>query len=103
LIDGSSVCALKLLRIDVNFLLNNEVEAWTGFNEFVQYQRTVAALCVTNDSAERAIGLTTELNNNPRTKDEEEFQKLIQIGEENRERVNSPIIIEYNLKLFEKI
>jgi hypothetical protein len=45
---------------------------------------TVVALKVTNDGAERGIALITELNSHPLTRDEIEFQRIIQVVEEDR-------------------
>jgi hypothetical protein len=46
---------------------------------YLTMKKTVHGLKVVNDMAERAIAVMTEYNENPRTKNENEMQDLLQV------------------------
>jgi hypothetical protein len=84
LVDQSSICALRLLKVDTNLVLNTDPGEWAKNPTFAAYRQSMAALKATNDGAERGIALVTELNSSPLTRDETEFQRIIQVIEEDR-------------------
>jgi hypothetical protein len=80
LVNGSSVTTLDVLGFDTEFLLRTNPSSWAG-NEHYEKMRTKAkAIRVTNDVAERAIGMMTTFNNDPRTHDEETMQNILQVS-----------------------
>jgi len=95
LVDATSICALRHLKIDT-FLLNSNPEEWPTAPEYLSCRKTIESLKVVNDGAERGIALATELNAKPLTRDENQFQKLVQCIEDNRKRfpgVNKSIFV----------
>ncbi len=97
LVDGSSICALRVLGIDVGFI-QSKPETWKDSESYNRFSERVKSLAVTNDAAERAIALMTDVNNSPRSRDENELQKSIQIIEDHRQRFPN-----HNKSFFENI
>jgi hypothetical protein len=69
-------------------MLKMDPKDWRGKPEFEIHLnlKSVRSLKVLNDGAERGIALVSELNSKPLTRNEDEFQKIIQIIEHNRRR-----------------
>jgi hypothetical protein len=86
LLDCSSICALRQLGVDTEFLLNTDPVEWKGADEYENCRQRLLTLKVVNDGAERGIALVSELNTKMLTRDECEFQRLIQVIEDNRQR-----------------
>jgi hypothetical protein len=87
LVDQTSICALRLLKIDTNLVLSTDPGEWPESPTFEAYRQSMAALKVTNDGVEKGIALVAELNSHPLTRDENdeiEFQRIIQVIEEDR-------------------
>jgi hypothetical protein len=87
LVDSTSVCALRALKVDLNIILHEDPTEW---NDRLQYLKTVEeirSLKVVNDTAERAIKLITQCSSARPTKNETELQKIVQIIEDNRKRL----------------
>jgi hypothetical protein len=87
LVDASSICALRLLVGDTDFILKMDPSLWADDHKYEILQKSVQSLSAVNDVAERSIALVTELNESPLTRNEEEFQKVIQVVEDNRRRL----------------
>jgi hypothetical protein len=84
LVDQTSICALRLLKMDTNLVLSTDPGEWPESSTFEAYRQSMATLKVTNDGAERGITLVTELNSHPLTRVEIDFQRIIQVIEEDR-------------------
>jgi len=86
LVDPSSISAMKLLKLDIEFLLNTDPENWTNSQEYIQMKAVIDKLRVVNDSAERAIALATNFNNRL-TKNENSLQQVLQVVSDSRKRL----------------
>ena len=84
LVTSASTTALRSLRVDVDFLFDNDPSVWNDSPIFLKAKAIVDSLQVVNDSAERSGALTF---NESITKTESEMQKLIQVVEDHRKRV----------------
>lgn len=65
--------------------LDEDVELWSNSESFKECSEFFKKLKVTNDVAERGVSLLEEYNE-CLTKDEEQFQYLLQIVREHRKR-----------------
>lgn len=74
----------EVLPLDSSFLAKN-VDLWEEINSFQEAKKTVTALKVVNDSAERGIALATTFNYSL-TKHEDQKQFLFQVVEGHRKR-----------------
>jgi hypothetical protein len=84
-LNGTSLAALRLLKLDIDFLLESSPKTWPESEDYAAMNETIKAIAVTNDSAERAMALITEFNDSS-TRDEENKQFLLQNIEENRRK-----------------
>jgi hypothetical protein len=75
-VDLSSDCALKSLRIDVNYILTSDPENWSQLSEYQEARKIVRNLKVVNDPAERKIELITDFNGFKLFVTDNVFQKL---------------------------
>jgi hypothetical protein len=89
LVDASSICALQLLKVDLDLILYKDPSTWEEHQSYKDAVAFVASISVVNDMAERAIKLITECNSHKRTKNEAELQKIVQSIEDNRKRLSS--------------
>ena len=87
-IGPSSHFFFDALQLDLSFL-KEEVEKWSDLLSYQAAMKTVRALKVVNDSAERGIALATAFNSTL-TKQEEQKQYLFQIVESHRQRFPNP-------------
>jgi hypothetical protein len=62
LVDQTSICALRLLKIDTNLVLSTCPGEWPESPTFEAYRQSMVALKVTNDGAERGKALVTGSN-----------------------------------------
>jgi hypothetical protein len=88
LVDSTSTSAMRSLGIEEHFLLETDPDLWTESEQFRNYRERIKSIAVTNDVAERAIGLITNLTKDPRTRNENELQRTIQVVEENRRNID---------------
>ena len=86
LVNSASICALRSLKINIDFVLNNEPETWKNLPNYQKAKTIVDCLKVVNDSAERSVSLMSAFNESI-TKNEKEMQKLLQVVEDHRKRV----------------
>jgi len=86
LVTSASTTALRSLRVDVDFLFDNDPSVWNDSPIFLKAKAIVDSLQVVNDSAERSVALMSTFNESI-TKTESEMQKLIQVVEDHRKRV----------------
>lgn len=75
----------KALGVEPTFL-KDPVEAWGDNPEFIKLKALAEGLSVTNDCAERALGLLTEFSIDRVTRDEGQRQHLLQVVKEIRKR-----------------
>ncbi len=87
LVDSSSICAMTSLHLDTEFLLRTDPSGWPNAKQYENCRQNAASLSATNDTAERAIALMTDLSKCPLTHDENELQKIVQVVEDNRKRI----------------
>jgi hypothetical protein len=78
-VDNSSVITLQILGFDTELLLTTDPATWPQNKDYAAMQKTVSGLKVTNDAAERAIGMMNEFNRDPRTHCEETIQNILQV------------------------
>ena len=86
LITSSSTAAMNLLGLDITVLAANDPQTWSDIPSFQQAATLVKSLKVVNDAAERTIALMSTFNQSI-TRRESEMQKLIQVIEDNRQRI----------------
>jgi hypothetical protein len=86
LVDNSSICALRQLKVDTEFILKTDPDEWDDSENYALYRQSMLSLKVINDGAERGIALVSELNSKLLTRDEDEFQRIVQVVEENRKK-----------------
>jgi hypothetical protein len=89
LVDESSICALKALKIDTEFILKTHPATWTNSAAFHHQKTVISSLKVVNDVAERSVALMTMCNQSHRTHDETEMQKVIHVIDDNRHRISN--------------
>jgi hypothetical protein len=97
LVDGTSIAAMKLLKLDTDFLINTNPRYWAELEKFTNMKRTIDNLKVVNDVAERAVALATSYNQSI-THDEEQYQTTLQVVADNRKRLkneNKETILSY--------
>lgn len=85
-VDGSSMAALKSLKLDIQFMFNHDASHWKNLEEYKTAKKIVDSLPVVNDCAERALKLATDFNESL-TSSETEKQRTIHVIEENRKRL----------------
>jgi hypothetical protein len=78
-INGTSINTLTLLGFDVDLLIKNHPGTWQESQAYQTMKLQVQALKVVNDPAERGIALMSKYNEDPRTKDEQEMQNMLQV------------------------
>lgn len=88
LVDASSMSALKSLKIDIQFMFDNDVADWKNLDSYKSAKTIVDSLQVVNDCAERTLKLMTDFNDSFTSK-EPEMQRAIQVIEDNRKRIPS--------------
>ena len=88
LVDSSSVPALRYIGIDVNAFFNKDPDIWSSCPAYTEACSIINSFKVVNDAAERAIALMTTFNQS-RTTSKNGMQNLIQVVEENRQRIPS--------------
>jgi hypothetical protein len=76
LVDGTSIAAMKLLKLDTDFLINTNPRYWAESEKFKDMKRTLDNLKVINDVAERAVALATSYNQSL-NHDEERYQTKV--------------------------
>ena len=78
LVGPNSFVLFELIKIKPDFL---EIPAkdWEGNPSFINIKGAISHLKVTNDTAERALGLVTTFNDNTITKDPEQKQFLYRV------------------------
>jgi hypothetical protein len=86
LVTGTTVAVLRHLNMDMRLLLTINPENWEASPRFLRMKQDIKSITVVNDSAERAMALMTEFNDTL-TKNESEKQMLLQVVEENRQRI----------------
>jgi len=86
LITSSSTAAMSSLGLDVGILAANVPETWNDIPSFQHTATVVNSIKVVNDVAERSVALMSSFNQSI-TKKEAEMQKLIQVVEDNRQRI----------------
>lgn len=86
LMDSSSICALNPLRIDVEFFLNNDPEAWDANQKFEDVKQIVSSSRILNVFTGRSVSLMSDFNESL-TKSEVTKQKMINVVEEHRKRI----------------
>jgi hypothetical protein len=87
LVSSASIATFELLGLDAQFMTSTRPSAWKNDERFHQMKAKVQALKVVNDTAERAIGFVAKHNADPRTRNEETFQKILQSAESHCHRV----------------
>ena len=88
LVDDGSWLIFDLMKMDAKQWLERPVSEWEAHRDYVRYCDFVRAAKVTNDVAERAIGLIQDFANTV-TKDEDQLQWLLQLVEAHRRKVSS--------------
>lgn len=86
LVKPSSMAALKSLRIDIDFLFSADPSEWNDIPQYIEAKSHINSLKVVNDTAERSVALMATFNESI-TKKEDEMQRLIQVVQDNRQRV----------------
>ena len=86
LITSSSTAAMNLFGLDITVLATNDPQTWNDIPSFQQAARVVKSIKVVNDAAERSVALMSTFNQSI-TRREAEMQKLIQVVEDNRQRI----------------
>ncbi|XP_037030592.1 uncharacterized protein LOC119070384 [Bradysia coprophila] len=86
LVGPSSMTVLKSLKINVDFMFQNEVKKWKELAEYRKAKEIVDSFKVVNDTAERALKIMTDFNESLTFK-EENKQNSIQVVEDNRKRI----------------
>ncbi|KAJ6648133.1 hypothetical protein Bhyg_03358 [Pseudolycoriella hygida] len=84
LVGPSSMTVLKSLKIDIDFMFENDVRNWKHIDECGKAKEIVDSFKVVNDTAERALKMMTDFNQSL-THNEEGKQDLLQVVEDNRE------------------
>lgn len=88
LVGSASLSALKSLRVDIQFMFDFNAAEWNNLQEYKDAKKVVDSLKVVNDIAERSLKLMTDINGK-HTKNENGTQQLIQVIQDNRNRVSS--------------
>nr|XP_047145056.1 uncharacterized protein LOC124818345 [Hydra vulgaris] len=86
LVTSVSASALRSMKVDIDFLFNNDPATWNDFPEYQERKNLVYSLKVVNDAAERSVALMSMFNESI-TRNESEMQRLIQVVEDHRKRV----------------
>lgn len=86
LVGPSSVTVLKSLKINIDFMFQNDVNNWKHLDEYQKAKETIDSFKVVNDTAERALKIMTDYNNTL-THNEDGKQSAIQVVEDNRQRI----------------
>lgn len=103
LVGPSSMTVLKSLKINIDFMFQNDVKKWKHLNDYQKAKEIVDSFKVVNDTAERALKMMTDYNHSLTT-NEEEKQGAIQVVEDNRKRIPSTkksVLSSYNRRLGE--
>jgi hypothetical protein len=101
LVDKTSICALRALKINTDFILKTDPELWEDSAVYLEDQNRVRSLKVINDLAERSIGFVSRYNDSPLTRNENEFQKVLQTVEDNCKRVKN--VTKNTMKTYETL
>lgn len=86
LVTSVSASALRSMKVDIDFLFNNDPATWNDSPEYQEGKNLVYSLKVVNDAAERSVALMSMFNESI-TRNESEMQRLIQVVEDHRKRV----------------
>ena len=79
---------LHIMCLEKGFL-SNDPEQWSGDASYEDSRTVVSALRVTNDVAERAVGLMKDFNKSL-ARSEEQKQHTLQVVEQHRQRNPNP-------------
>lgn len=82
----SSMTVLKSLKINIDFMFQNDVNNWKHLDEYRKAKEMVDSFKVVNDTAERALKMMTDFNQSL-THNEDDKQSAIQVVEDNRKRI----------------
>jgi hypothetical protein len=83
-VSAKSIGLFEALKISTTFFQEDPV-LWNGLESYQLAKRTVNALAVVNDHAERGVALVQDYSG-LLTKDEQQLQFLLQVVEEHRQR-----------------
>jgi hypothetical protein len=75
LVDEASICALRALKINTDFILKMVPKLWEYSAICFENQNRVKSLKVVIDLTHRSIGFVSRYNESPLTRNENEFQK----------------------------
>ena len=78
LVGPNSFLLFELIKIEPEFL-GLPAKDWEGNSNFIKIKEALSHLKVTNDAAERALGLVTTFNDNTITKNPEQKQFLYRV------------------------
>jgi hypothetical protein len=82
----ASICSLRTLRINTEFILNSDPPTWNNSPDYEANENIIMALKVVNDCAERGVKIMSKYNTS-RTKDELQLQNLLHVVEDHSKRV----------------
>jgi hypothetical protein len=85
-VTSASTAAMRLLGFDIRTVTANEPQTWAGVPSHQPAARVLKSVKVVNDVAERSVALMTSVNQSI-TRSESEMQKLLQVIEDDRQRV----------------
>lgn len=88
LVTSSSMTVLKSLKLDIDFMFENDVGHWKTLDSYKIAKDRIDSIHVVNDCAERSLKLMTDFNE-LFTNNESEKQNAIQSIEDNRKRMPS--------------